>query len=131
MTSSQLRTRCAFWQKILRLQDWQIDVRFAHAREMAEESRIGETLMNATSKAAIIKVLFPAELSAGDAVLHPIDEIIIHELLHLHFEQVAEDKDINRLAMEQAIEATACGIAAVVTQFKTNQPKQSVRKRGK
>lgn len=79
-----LDERLAYWQRILRLQDWRITAEFADARIM--EGKSGLTWFGATSKEARVRILPPSEWQSPSMRYGVWDEelFLIHELVHLH-----------------------------------------------
>ncbi len=97
------------WQRILRLQDWDIRTYFATPDELPDNE--GNVLTWGDSKEAIVKVMHPFEVKDADSERDknfPYDpeQILVHELLHIHLDTVTEEvpSDAERLLEEQAIE---------------------------
>ena len=97
----------AFWQKILRLQDWQIDIEFWPHHAL--ETSVAKTIWNACNKSATIALRYPHQLGAvehewpaGEAGNYDLS--IVHELLHLMYVPmeckilVAEEQACNLVA---------------------------------
>jgi hypothetical protein len=107
MTQEELESLCKKWQSRLRLNDWDIIARLMplHAFEKAKEGHVDMVL---ESKQAEIKIM-NWEGYCGDH-LWPTDleTILVHELLHLHFEPLGVEEDSAAdTAQEQAIHAIA------------------------
>ncbi len=101
------RTQIAFWQKILRLQDWRVDVEFWPHHAL--ENSVAKTITNFNNKSAIFALRYPHEMGAvehewpvGEA--GDYDLSIVHELLHLMFQpmrsqcEVSEEQSCNLIA---------------------------------
>ena len=107
----------AYWQKVLRLQDWDILARVTRQSEMncTDASATCQVVM--FRKQAQIKLLDPTDY---DRALWKQDheESLVHELLHLHYEplfwaQPEKDRNDNwKVAEEQAICSIASGLVA-------------------
>lgn len=82
------------WQKRLRLQDWEISIRWAFDKEISEAAEIGYSL---NTKEAEIKIT-----KTDDKEF--IEFNVIHELVHLHFAPNSKHNDTHFLE-EQAINA--------------------------
>lgn len=96
---------CLEWQRILKLQDWDVSIKVVPHREA--EDAWGNVHWNFQEKIADIKLLNPADQSGG---MRPycMEETLVHELLHLHFAPFnANSGTPEQLAQEQAINAIA------------------------
>lgn len=102
------------WQRILRLQDWRIQVNYARVWDFARDGRIGEIGINLSCKIADISLLDPLD-HENPAFLYPVDTeaTLVHELLHCHFApfDVYPDDPMD-IAQEQAIECIATALIA-------------------
>ena len=83
MTSKQLNSAVAKWQKRLRIQDWDIETELVSRGDIID--RIDADVLGAchcmeTKKKAQILLLHPAELSPKDDSL---ETILVHEMLHI------------------------------------------------
>lgn len=104
MTQEELEKLCAYWQGVLRLQDW--DVRVKLVRRMELDGRLGWCRVCPERGAATIHVMDPID----DDPNSPEDpeDTLVHELLHISThgmnvkadtpEGVAEERHINTLA---------------------------------
>lgn len=89
MTEKQLQALCQLWQKRLRLLDWSVSCEFRQYHLMpgsSDEYTIGFIQPCEHTKTAKLVVLSPedrwiAEHAAGEYI---IEEIVVHELIHLH-----------------------------------------------
>lgn len=83
LTLEQLEERCAYWQGVMRLQDWRVALSIKRLRDF-ETEREGEVEYYLTDKKAIIRLVDPVD----DLPDHPwpLDQEItlVHELVHLH-----------------------------------------------
>lgn len=85
----------AKWQKLLRLQDWDIHIYIKRAQDFHISESQGEVTWNLPRKEAIIRLLDPIDYGERDwSQDHEVT--LVHELLHLHFahhrEPVTEDE---------------------------------------
>lgn len=93
-----LEARCAYWQKRLRLQDWEIDVTLQRQREFANEDAIGWVLPFDEQKKARIRLLDSVDWPEGNSGFTPhLDHeyTLVHELLHIHFWKGANESEDN------------------------------------
>lgn len=107
-----LEELCQGWQVGLRLQDWQVKVRYAHASEF-ERQAIGQCRSNLNNKTAEILIL------PNDGTEPMAEEmVLIHELLHLHINALEvphernteEEQVINCIA--EALHTLMCTVRA-------------------
>lgn len=85
MTTEELESLCAEWQRRLRLVDWHIGVKLGHCYELDHDC-LGQCDINAPEKAALIRILDPAEdePSKWDVVEpYDVERTLVHELLHV------------------------------------------------
>ena len=80
-----LTALCQKWQKILRMQDWQIEVEFVEP--MLIGGSLGETHSSLTTKSAKIFVARPdmayTRSFAFEDVARDVENTVVHELLHV------------------------------------------------
>lgn len=92
------------WQKILRLQDWQVDIDFYRARDFTNADALGECRFNLNSREGFIKILNPIDYEGE----YDLEWIVVHELLHLHFaDWTAKNNYECPVSGEQAIDSIA------------------------
>lgn len=100
------------WQKLLRLQDWDIIIRPVHRKDLNNSSAMAECDYKYGIREAVIRVAFPGENNEDE---HPYDleQTIVHELLHIHFGLVNEGSqglnvnDTQKWLFERAIDSLA------------------------
>lgn len=71
------------WQKLLRLEDWDVTVEVIMRHEMESHDNLGECHADPLERTATIRILNPIELPEADQTAEYLEKIIIHELLHL------------------------------------------------
>ena len=92
------------WQKILRLQDWEVDIDFYRARDFTNADALGECTFNINSREGFIKILNPIDYEGE----YDLEWIVVHELLHLHFaDWTAKNNYECPVSGEQAIDSIA------------------------
>jgi len=95
------------WQRILRLQDWEVKVAARRERAMHSDECEGCNRYQPELKRASIHIRDPLD-DPEDADFPPDPETtIVHELLHLHFAPFYVTKGLLNTLQEQAIEAIA------------------------
>ena len=85
LTQSQLTKKCREWQKVLRLQDWDIEVKIVREWDFVNKGSIGEVGRNNQHKSATIRILHPIDYDPCNYGPQDMEEDLVHELLHLHF----------------------------------------------
>lgn len=91
MTIEALRERLAYWQRVLRLQDWDIALRMVtDVRDFADADYCGECRAQTDYRRAVILLLDPAveatrEVRTGLVAefCYEPEQVLVHELLHL------------------------------------------------
>lgn len=110
MSPEELAERCAYWQRVLRIADWKIGVKYAHSYEV-EHDNIGTVKIWSEEKAALVNLIYPAEYEPGPwDTVEPYDEekTLVHELLHVLMEPHAPKKETpQHTAFEQTINLLA------------------------
>ncbi|BBN97495.1 hypothetical protein [Sporolactobacillus terrae] len=104
LTEEQLQEKLKYWQERLRLRDWDITAQIVPLSLMDDKSHGGECAWLMQSKVARINILRDEDYQ-GFAALLPDDmeQTLVHELLHLHFAPMDDDKYY--MPIEQAIES--------------------------
>lgn len=104
-----LRAQVTYWQKILYLQDWNIEVQASRHWEMPSLT-LAQCEFYLNRKDAIIRLLHPTDITGlahrfvgGEESDYDIS--IVHELLHLHFAPFSTNIKHIEIAQEQAINA--------------------------
>ncbi len=106
-TQEQAQQACREWQKILRLQDWDVTAVIRRGREMKLEDAQAEVSWKSENKTAIVRLLDPLDYQ-NDIYEQDHERSLVHELLHLHMVMFAtETGTLEDLAQEQAINAMA------------------------
>lgn len=98
----------AKWQKILRLQDWDIQVSYGGSKELIDDLH-GLCHSDQTYKKAAI-IISDGSNIVTDLVKFDDELTLIHELLHLVFEPPNKK---NQDSYERAIEQTAAALVAL------------------
>nr|DAY45219.1 MAG TPA: WLM domain protein [Caudoviricetes sp.] len=99
MTEVELKNLCDEWQALLGLAHWSIDVRVVRGAEIGNNR--GQIDYTPVSEAAVIRLKDPMDYHG----FFPCDleEKIVHELLHLIFDNTAAEED----AYEQVLDRMA------------------------
>lgn len=108
LTEEQLKQKCAEWQKILRLQDWDVRTSIRRAADMKLKDANAEISVNVQHRLADITVLDPIDFGKFELNPQDMEKSLVHELLHIHNRtftiglneqlQDAEEQAINMVA---------------------------------
>ena len=97
MDLAEAKERLAYWQRVLRLQDWRIELREAAAIEMDEGRSWAKTKEVAEHKTAQIRMVLDraeaGEPSLQGGVCWDPEHNLLHELLHLLLRDWPTEKD--------------------------------------
>lgn len=112
LTEEELQAKCKEWQKILRLQDWEIKIYVWRSRDMDLEGAVGEVEYNLDLKLASIHILDPVDYPSNLMVNQDMEATLVHELLHLHMAPFgnSEQGTLEKSMLEQAIESITRGL---------------------
>lgn len=115
LTLEQARDRCTYWQRMLRLQDWDIEVLIVRRRELcATGTSLGSATID-TYRRARIRLADPLDYVDADwPIDRDMEATLLHELVHLHLDDLrVPETDTNgrrtgeNIALERATEAIA------------------------
>jgi hypothetical protein len=111
MTQEQLEERTRYWQKVLRLQDWDVRVAIKRRHEFHVEERSGEIILDRYERSANVRLLDPQDYPPDCIRSQDMERTLVHELLHLHTDFFKEED--HSVAEEQAINAIAMALIAL------------------
>jgi hypothetical protein len=123
--AEELHKQLAYWQKVLFLRDWTVDLRISRQWEMGDQHTLAECHWFLERKDAIIRVLNPIDLDGlADKFLNSeqcdYDVSLVHELLHLHFASFYTEED--ELVHEQVINALSRSMVKIWRENDDNKP---------
>lgn len=113
MAKPNLQKLLKKWQKILRLEDWDIQIRWARSYELAEASSVAENLRDVPNKRCDVRVLDPIDFVNSVWPERDYELDIVHELLHTHVEAFAREFNGTDNLKEQVIETLAKALVAL------------------
>lgn len=90
------------WQQRLKLQPWNIRARIAKEKDMELQGVGGECHWTLENRTALINLLRHEDY-ANELFAHDMEQILVHELLHLHFAPFFK----NKVEQEQLIDLMA------------------------
>lgn len=118
LTEEQIKEKLPEWQKVLCLQDWGVKVKISRARELNGEGLLGQVKTNIEHRRAEISLLDPIDHDPVRQISYDMEETLVHELLHLHFDPfLAKDGTPELTAQEQAINAIAVALVGLSRQL--------------
>lgn len=86
-TESDVKSATMYWQRTLRLMDWDVIVKYASPGEFVNERVLGECWRNSPRKHAKILLLNPIYYEGDEKynwMPYDVEATIVHELIHLH-----------------------------------------------
>lgn len=102
----ELTALCKKWQKLLKLEDWDICPHWAEEGELENDTELANIFPVAQRKHACIYILNQEAAEKLEGFPTNIESTVIHELLHLHFAVFQhEENPIYMMIEEQAIHA--------------------------
>lgn len=112
LDEEQLREKCRYWQKILRLQDWIVRVSIKRQNEMADIDNLGEVIVTLPNRIARIHILDQIDYGSTSQLPQDMEQYLVHELLHIHLYPITGqfEEGLLQIAEEQAIEAISRGL---------------------
>lgn len=105
VSQQELEELCREWQRILRVQDWDVKVRFARVFEI--DGADGRTSYQRSTKTANIRICDLGDEDKSRAHLQDAEQTLVHELLHLHHAGIDDFTGAANMVFEQAIDLTA------------------------
>ena len=108
--NEELQVKCEEWQKILRLQDWNVVAKIKRQSGVKENSQAhcSWTIQN---KQATVIILDPIDYPEDLSFPQDMEHSLVHELLHLHFCPFDDEVDTPKeIAIEQAVDLIACAL---------------------
>lgn len=116
-----IRRRLPHWQKILRLSDWEIFTEVVRSFNFDDPTTAADCTVFQRKRRAHVRFRNPADYT--DGANHPdvpsgVDDLeysIVHELLHIHFDELWKTGKRSEIAAEQAIHALATTLLRLTT----------------
>jgi hypothetical protein len=106
LTQSQLTKKCREWQKVLRLQDWDVTTEICRQRDLKDDDYAGQVRWILPIKQALISLVDPIDQPDNCIKEYDMEDSLVHELLHLHFAPLGTEHGTpEKIAEEQAINA--------------------------
>ena len=133
-TEDQLNQLCKQYQKVLRIQDWDVEVQLVHQSEL--ETSKGEPIdgqhnSSLAFQKSIIRI--PTSESWQKSLLYPTQDMqatLLHELVHLVFDSIGPNEKENSVVLcqlwEQGIEKIALALQNLLGDppFPPEEPKE-------
>jgi hypothetical protein len=114
LTEEQLRAKCAEWQKVLRLQDWDVRTSIVRRSVFTNAETNAEISVNVQHRIAQLRMLDPIDYDPLNVNPQDMEKSLVHELLHIHLWTFTVDLDgSNKDAEEQAINMIAGALIAL------------------
>jgi hypothetical protein len=106
-SEDQLQQDLDYWQKVLRLQDWDVEVNVVRARDMTLENSAAAVTWVLPKRMASVTIMDPIDYPPGLMGEQDQEVSLVHELLHLHYAPFDETEkgSLPEVMLEQSIEA--------------------------
>lgn len=102
------------WQRVLRLQDWDIKIRIVRAKEFVNGDGMGEVRYKHQKQMAVINLLDPIDYDEIHLWEQDHEITMVHELLHIHFMGFeAEEGTEQDNAQERAIDVISKSLVSL------------------
>lgn len=112
LTEKELNDLCRSYQKLLRVQDWQIEVKIVGAHTLGEDVE-GDFRASLNTMSAVIRICSP-ETFQSDPVSPVLNmrRILIHEMIHIVFSTLGpnEKDEVKYSVWESGIDRIATTI---------------------
>ena len=117
-TEVRLKACCSKWQARLRLQDWDIEIKWEKRANMRTSHIAGWVNCDYERKLATVKVVHPREHPDDDDLIHTwpdTETTVVHELLHVKmwgidvFEAGSDKGKLQEQCIEQIARALVAG----------------------
>lgn len=115
LNQAQAEDRLRYWQRVLRLQDWDLRVEVVRWHEFGQDGPyMGQMIPHVNKAVANIKLIAPDDASPGWMREYDMEKTLVHELLHIHFQNARpNDAKADERGEERAIEAIAEALIAL------------------
>ncbi|TVX92268.1 hypothetical protein [Paenibacillus agilis] len=110
MDIEMLEDRLRYWQAQLRLQDWQIEMKFDRGFNLAPN--VADISLLEESRVARIRMMEANDFDPSSIAPYDMEQTMVHELLHIHFFPLTRTLG-KSIPEEQAIEAISWALIAL------------------
>jgi hypothetical protein len=122
-TDEQLLEKCLEWQKILRLQDWDVRISIVRQSGFTNAESNAEISVNVQHKLAQLRILDPIDYDHSSVNPQDMERSLIHELLHIHLWAFTTDLEGPFVDMEeQALNMIALGLIGLYRRGESHGP---------
>ncbi len=94
LSEPELKARAEYWQQVLGLQDWNIQVEILRERDLRLDDAAAETCIKFIQKVAIIRLIDPLDYGEGTErfiIAQNMEKHLLHEMLHIFFSNIEDD----------------------------------------
>lgn len=114
MSQEQLQDRLQYWQKVLRLENWDVKVKIDRVFNLHPNTQ-GCCEWTLSRMEALIRILDPADWDPSCIYPQDMETTLVHELLHLHGARLPtmEENSPGYIALEQMIHHCAYALTAL------------------
>ncbi|NIK67915.1 hypothetical protein [Paenibacillus sp. BK720] len=111
LSMEALEDRLRYWQSKLRLMDWQVEIMFERGYNLGAD--IGRIHIFEDKRRALIRMTEANDWDPANLLPYDMEQVVVHELLHIHFYPLTRDAGSNVTAEEQAIEAISWALVSL------------------
>lgn len=113
-----LEGRLRYWQEVLKLRDWDVNIQITALGDMSPEHPTGSIMVYEKAREALIQFV-PKEQRGKQAFEVSEDYLLVHELCHIYFDSFRTLKDsFQDQAEEVAVDAFAKIIVGLEAKFR-------------
>jgi len=116
LTEDELIERCGYWQKRLKLSDWDIKVTIKRLSQLSKRG-CAEIDYWLDSEGAEVSILDPLDYT-DYADPQDMEQGLVHELIHIVFAHWETDGDLEKLIKEQATERVSWALVNLDREIK-------------
>lgn len=95
------------WKRLLGLSDWQIAARICPKEDMKLPESAGESEVHHVNMCGLIRILRAEDLPPDLILKQPMEQVLIHELLHfkfIAFDEESREEAVFEIVQHQSIE---------------------------
>jgi hypothetical protein len=109
LTEEELQQKLVYWQKKLKLDNWEVVAKIVRGRNLSDSNNSGEVDYYMTTGYAIISLLDPLDYPDDAEWPYDMEKVLVHELCHLHgcYFRPEDEETLNFAEWERANETFA------------------------
>lgn len=128
-SQEEIDAALAYWQKVLRLQDWDVRAKIVRLCGLSDSGCQGDCSTTPSTKKALIRLLDSVDYTPSTEWAQDHERVLVHELMHIHMNEVMDEvRDVslklhNRLYTqeERVVEMAATAMISLKRQIPVPQ----------